>query len=139
MADKLSAKQVKFCDEYVVSLDAVKSYIFAYNCKASTANVNAYKLLGNTRVADYVQMKLRKASIKAEWTMADILRDIKAIAEDETSKKFEKLKALELGGKHLGMFTERIESHNINENIEYTTEDRQKRIAELQDKLGYSK
>jgi phage terminase small subunit len=134
MADKLTEKQKRFADEYLVDLNATKAYMKVYGCKEPTAMVNASRTLSNAKVSEYIQNKQERLTAKVEWTIEDILKGIKAIANDPDAKRFEKLKALELGGKHLGMFTERIESHNINENIEYSDEERQKRLAELLEK-----
>jgi phage terminase small subunit len=64
---------------------------------------------------------------------------IKSTREGIEVKTNDKIKALELMGKHLGMFTEKIEStnHNVNEDLDnLPAEERQKRIGELMKKLG---
>ena len=109
MADKLTDKQKRFADENLIDLNATKAYQKVYRCKESTAMVNASKLLSNAKMSAYLQNKRERLTTKAEWTIEEILRDIKAIATDPEAKRFEKLKALELGGKHLGMFTDKLQ------------------------------
>ena len=45
---------------------------------------------------------------RVEWTVEEILADLRAIATDPAQRPADRLKAYELGGKHLGMFTENI-------------------------------
>jgi phage terminase small subunit len=57
-------------------------------------------------------------------------------------KLHDKKGALDSMAKHLGMFVEKVESKNLNINDDVsnlTPDERQKRIAELQKTLGYSK
>jgi phage terminase small subunit len=67
---------------------------------------------------------------------------IKSTRDGIEVKTNDKIKALELMGKHLGMFVEKVESKNLNitdDVSNLTPDERQKRIAELQKTLGYSK
>jgi phage terminase small subunit len=64
---------------------------------------------------------------------------IKSTREGIEVKTNDKIKALELMGKHLGMFTEKIESTNINLNDDISNlsaEERRKKIEELEKVLG---
>jgi phage terminase small subunit len=117
MADKLTEKQKRFADEYLVDLNATRAYQKIYNCKETTAKVNASKLLTNTNIQEYVQKKQNRLTVKVEWTVEDILRDIKKIATNEKNEIRDRIRALELGGKHLGMFTENIKMQSDNTNV----------------------
>lgn len=108
MADRLTDKQKKFADEYLIDLNGTQAYQRVYGCKESTARINASKLLTNTNITDYIQAKQKKLEIKVEWTVGEILKDIKTIAQNPTNETRDRLRAYELGGKHLGMFKEEV-------------------------------
>jgi len=159
MADKLTLtiKQEKYVQGLFAGLSQREAYKRAYNAvamKDNTIDKVAYELAKTPKVATRLQTLTDELKSRNMLTIEWVLNNLKDVSErcmqqqavldregNNTGEyKFEHTganKSLELIGKHLGMFTDRIESHNITETIEYTTEDRQKRIAELQDKLGY--
>ena len=106
----LTDKQKRFCEEYLIDLNATQAYIRAgYSVKKSiTAEQNASKLLRNAKVQEYiVELQLKRSEntgITAEKVVKEL--EIVAFSDVEITAK-EKIKALELLGKHLGMFTEK--------------------------------
>ena len=62
-----------FADEYIIDLDPVKAYKKIYKGKDSTAKVNAYRLLENASVSEYIKKKRKKIEQKldlsAEWVL----------------------------------------------------------------------
>jgi phage terminase small subunit len=157
--------QKRFCDEYLIDLNATRAYKVAYKrCKKDeTANVNGSKLLRNTKVKEYIAQKQTEIQKRTEITQDRVLKELAKIAfgdirklytengalrniidlEDDIAgaisgvetfeeyegrgadreyigdtkkvKMIDKTKALELIGKHLGMFKET----NININTNY--------------------
>lgn len=157
--------QKRFCDEYLIDLNATRAYKVAYKrCKKDeTANVNGSKLLRNTKVKEYIEQKQVEIQKRTEITQDKVLKELAKIAfgdirklytengalrniidlEDDIAgaisgvetfeeyegrgpdreyigdtkkvKMIDKTKALELIGKHLGMFKET----NININTNY--------------------
>lgn len=125
----LTEKQKRFCDEYVIDLDPIRAYTKIYKCKESTAKVNAYRLLDNASISQYIASKTKeitsKLDISAEW----VLRNLKEVAErcmqaepvmirkgdqmvESGEYKFDSSganKSLELIGKHLKLFTDKVE------------------------------
>lgn len=157
--------QKRFCDEYLIDLNATRAYKVAYKrCKKDeTANVNGSKLLRNTKVKEYIAQKQAEIQKRTEITQDKVIKELAKIAfgdirklytengalrniidlEDDIAgaisgvetfeeyegrgadreyigdtkkvKMIDKTKALELIGKHLGMFKET----NININTNY--------------------
>lgn len=141
--ERLTIKQEKFAQGLFAGLSQREAYKQAYPCKNmsdKTIDERACVLAKNDKVMTRLQELRNKLAKRSVWTVEEILRDIKAIALDPEAKRFEKLKALELGGKHLGMFTDKVESTNINHNDDITNLPPDKvrdRIKELNKQLGY--
>ena len=58
----MTEKQKRFCDEYLIDCNATRAYREAYpNCKKnSAADAAARKLLGNTRIREYIEKRLEE-------------------------------------------------------------------------------
>lgn len=90
-------------------------------------------------IIDYKMVVDAKDSSEIDGTLVNEV----SIGKDGTFKfkLHDKLNALEKMGKTLGMFIDRVEANNKNENINqditmFTPEERKKRIQELRQKLG---
>ncbi len=80
-----------------------------YSCKSeATARTNASRLLTNANIQAYITELQAEQSKRTQITADDVVKELKTIAfaDVETTGK-EKIKALELLGKHLGMFNEK--------------------------------
>ena len=150
---KLTAKQRRFCDEYLIDLNATQAAIRAgYSLK--TARFIANENLTKPNIQSRIQRLMDERSRRTEVTQDKVLQELRKIAfssifdylqiqnnrvkvfdtenipPDElpaiaevkqnysgiSLKLHDKLKALELIGKHLGMFKERIEVNDITDN-----------------------
>ena len=155
---KLTPKQERFCNEYLVDLNATQAAIRA-GYKPNYADRMAHKLVENSRVQEYLQKRMKARERRTEITQDRVLQELAnigfsngsdfakviqksymkndveifyntvemvltddldknklpAIAGIKTTKDGievkmnDKVKALELMGKHLGMFTEKVE------------------------------
>lgn len=113
---KLTEKQKRFCEEYLIDLNATQA---AKRSGYKNAEIGR-QLITKNNVLKYLN-ELREAQSKRTGVNADtVLKELKkiALADTEISGK-EKIKALELIGKHLGMFSERKEDDNDNSEITF--------------------
>ncbi len=148
--------QKRFCDEYLIDLNATRAYKVAYpNCKKDeTASAAGSRMLGNVKVQEYISGKQKEIEKRTEVTQDMVIKELAKIAfmdirklytengqlrnvadiDDYTAgaissletleeydgygddrekigdtqkvKLLDKTKALELLGKHLGMFND---------------------------------
>lgn len=108
--------QKRFCDEYLIDFNATRAYKIAYlSCKKDgTANAASSRLLRNVKVQEYISKKQKEMQKRTEVTQDMVINELAKIAffNKETTVEFktsDKIKALELLGKHLGMFKEQID------------------------------
>lgn len=124
---ELNARQKLFCKEYLIDLNASAAYKRAgYSARGAAADVNASKLLRNTKVAKLIQESMdkraEKLEINAEYVLGVIKNTIERCSQAEQVTapdgstegvyKFDAaavLKGAELLGKHLKLFTDKQE------------------------------
>ena len=171
----MTEAQKRFCNEYLVDLNATRAYKVAYKrCKKDeTARVNGSRLLTIANIQNYINKKIEEREKRTEVTqdmviqelakiafldisklydkngnlknIQDIDKDtVKAISSLETLEEYEgygenrekvgdtqkvklldKTKALELLGRHLGIFNDKI---NANIEGKLTVEDYLKKV-----------
>lgn len=159
--------QKKFCDEYLIDLNATKAYKVAYpNCKKDeTANAASSRMLRNVKIQEYISERMKQREQRTEITQDMVIKELAkiafldirklytengqlkniadidsdtagAISQLETLEEYDgygddrekigdtqkvkllnKTKALELLGRHLGMFKEKVTiDGNVNTN-----------------------
>lgn len=117
----LTPKQQRFVEEYLVDLNATQAAIRA-GYSAKTANEQASALLAKLSIQQAVQEQRTKVSQRVGRTIDDIMADIgrvrdnamQEVRDNETGASVmvshkDALKALELEGKRLGAFSEKME------------------------------
>lgn len=113
---KLTAKQERFCEEYLIDLNATQAAIRA-GYTESSARVTACKMLTNANIEQKIsEMKLKRSdntAINAAWVLKNAKRVFDRCMQDEAvmsqgeptgEYKFEHSganKALEIIGKHV--------------------------------------
>lgn len=113
---KLTAKQAKFVDEYLIDLNATQAAIRAgYSEKFS--NSNASKLLQNTAIQKAIQAAQARLSEECLVSQKMVIEGLLAEAKlnGEGSSHSARVSAWAHLGKHLGMFVEKVESKNKTE------------------------
>lgn len=107
----MTEKQARFVNEYLVDLNATQAAI-----RAGYSGKTAYKigaqLLQKTSVAQAIEKAQKARATRLSRQAEDVLKDINDVTvEARAAGDFKSaLKGLELEGKHLGMFRERIEA-----------------------------
>ena len=130
--DKMTAKQKRFCDEYLIDLNATQAAIRAgYSSKY--AHTNANKLLQNTTINEYIAARMVEKESKLIADQDEVLRYLTSVMRGESQSEIvvvegtgdgcseartmdkspdekERLKAAELLGKRYGLYTEKVEA-----------------------------
>ena len=135
---KLTQKQQRFADEYIISGNATQAYIDAgYSAsKRTVAEANARKLLGNNSVKEYLNKRmeeLKSETIADQEEVMQYLTRLMRGKEHETEMinvgNFEqelvevpvkhnvRKQAAELIGKRYGLWKDRVEQTNRNIDI----------------------
>lgn len=107
----ITPKQQRFVEEYLIDLNAT-----AAAQRAGYKDPNkGRQLVTKSNVAEAIQKKIQERSERVKITQDDVISDlinIKNRCMDEPFDPKNALKALELLGKHLGMFTDKVKTEN---------------------------
>ena len=105
---KLTEKQKRFCEEYLVDLNATQAAVRAGYAEKNAGKIG-HELLEKTRISEYLSELMKLQSERTGITADNVLKELEkvAFAETDISGK-EKIKALELLGKHLGLFSDQL-------------------------------
>ncbi|MDO4778523.1 MAG: terminase small subunit [Tissierellia bacterium] len=130
---KLTIKQKRFADEYIISGNATEAYLKSYAKQSrSSAEANARKLLGNYSVKTYVDERLKELEDKQIAKQEEVLKYLTSVIRGQSRSAVvvvegegdgvssarivnkppdekEKLKAAELLGKRYKLFTDKVE------------------------------
>ncbi len=110
MPDKLTDKQRAFCEEYIIDLNATQAAIRA-GYSEDTAKQTGYENLTKPYLSEYIKTLLNERSKRREIT-ADYVLDViqetleNSRADDDRANTY---KGAELLGKHLKMFTDKVD------------------------------
>ena len=129
--EKLSIKQKRFADEYIISGNATQSAIKAgYSKKYAATNTD--KLLKNTNIKNYIDERLKELEDKAIAKQEEVLKYLTSVMRGEHEEEVlygvgegvqstrhvevgakDRIKAAELLGKRYGTWTDKVDA-NIN-------------------------
>lgn len=87
--------QKRFCDEYLIDLNATRAYKVAYpRCKKEeTANAASSRMLRNVKVQEYISKKQQEIEKRTEVTQDMVIKELAAIAFSKASD-YAKLKKM---------------------------------------------
>ncbi len=117
---KLTPRQARFVDEYLIDLNATQAAIRA-GYSAKNADKIGPELLGNTRVSAAIAEAQAKRSERITVSQDDVVKGLHAEATDKTNgSSSSRVAAWGLLGKHLNMFIDRrlvgaMNVHDMNE------------------------
>ena len=102
---KLTEKQKRFCEEYLIDLNATQAALRA-GYKAKTARSQGQRMLTKVDIQRHITDLMKERSDRTALTSDSVLQELSriAMAQDVEITGKEKLKALELLGKHLNLF-----------------------------------
>lgn len=132
---KLTAKQRRFCEEYIVDCNATQAAIRA-GYKEKYAHTNANKLLQNTTLKQYIDELLEKIRNNNIADATEVMEYLTSVVRGKSSSEIvvvegvgegcsiarnmqkapdekERLKAAELLGKRYGLFTDKVEVDGV--------------------------
>lgn len=124
---KMNARQRRFCDEYLIDLNATRAAIAAgYSEKYAATNTT--KLLNNTNVKDYIAARMAEKEAALIATQDEVLKYLTRVMRGESFSSVlartevgseevivkhpdekERLEAAKLLGKRYGLYKETVE------------------------------
>ena len=114
----MNDNQKIFVNEYLIDRNATRAYKAAYPGikNDNTAAASGNRLLRNDKVAEYIKERMAEKAERTEVKGDDVIRELATIGFAKTTsvnefevKTSDKLKALELIARILGMFTDKSE------------------------------
>ena len=127
---KMTAKQQRFCDEYLIDLNATQAAIRA-GYSEKYANTNVTKLLQNTTIKEFIEKRMAEKQSELIADQDEVLKYLTSVMRGQTQAEVvvvenigdymsqartmqkapdekERLKAAELLGKRYGLYTDRV-------------------------------
>jgi phage terminase small subunit len=123
----LTKKQALFCQEYAIDLNGKQAAIRA-GYSAKTAEQQASRLLSKSKLKKVLDKIMSEQSERLELRADAILAELMEIAfvkieKDGVCKLNDKIRALELLGKHKKLFTDKVEQTVLQSEVEQITAD----------------
>ena len=140
---KLTAKQQRFCDEYLIDLNATQAAIRAGYSK-KTANRIATENLSKPVIKDYIAARMAEKESELIADQDEVLKYLTSVMRgnsyssvlslcgdgcqeviEKNPDEKERLKAAELLGKRYGLYTEKVEQQvdmELNISVDYGDE-----------------
>jgi phage terminase small subunit len=101
---ELTQKQKRFCEEYLVDFNATQAVIRAKYTKKSASSMG-YENLQKDQIQKYISELVKARSLRTQVTADRVMEELAKIAfANEGEKTGDKLKALDVLAKHVGIF-----------------------------------
>ena len=112
MNKKLTPKQEKFCNEYLIDLNASAAARRAGYSKRNADKIGP-NLIGKSRIAEKIQKTIdeqtKRTLVDADYVINNIKEEVERCKADPDHNSNDIYKGCELLGKHLGLFTDKKE------------------------------
>ena len=105
----LTPKQQRFIEEYCIDLNATQAAIRSGYSK-NTAYAIGVENLSKPQIKSEIDKILKEKSEETGLTAKMVLDELKSIAFDKSNKVNDRIRALDLLGKHLKLFTYKVEA-----------------------------
>ncbi len=131
MATKMTAKQKRFCDEYLINLNATQAAIRAGYSKKSAYSIGVENL-NKPELKKYIDKRMKEKENSLIAKQDEVLKYLTSVMRGESSSSVlalcgegmqevidkppdekERMKAAELLGKRYGLFTDKIEMNGV--------------------------
>jgi len=145
---KLSGKQKRFCDEYLIDLNATQAYVRA-GYKSKRPHVHAAQLVANSSIQAYIAKRMEDAQKRNEISLDEVVKEIAKIARfdirhlyDDEGFMLQPYELSEAAAKVVSGFKSRRETIGSGENKEvnfideYKTYDKTKALDMLMKYFG---
>ncbi|KKK60654.1 hypothetical protein LCGC14_3022190 [marine sediment metagenome] len=130
----LTDKQLQFCKEYLIDLNATQAAIRAGYSK-KTAKQSAYQLFTNIYLLEYIQKEFNKQTERtgkdADWVVKNLIEVVERCMSEKEFNPNAANRSLELIGKHYAMFTDKFKIEGVDSPLVSFRERLEKRVAEL--------
>lgn len=110
---RLTEKQKRFCDEYLVDYNATQAAVRAGYSVKSAYSIGEENLR-KPELKTYIDERLEQLRSAKTATAAEVMEFLTEIMRDENEGPVSRLKAAELLGKRFGLFTDKL---NVEGNI----------------------
>lgn len=104
---RLSEKQKRFCDEYLVDYNATQAAIRAGYSPTSAKQIGQNNMTKHD-VRAYLDERLEQLHNERTATAAEVMEFLTGVMRSEDEGSVARLKAAELLGKRFGLFTEKV-------------------------------
>lgn len=109
----LTDKQKRFCDEYLIDLNATQAAIRAgYSPKGMNKRVT--RLMANEGIQSYIKERMDEKDKTLIAEQDEVLEYITSVMRDDIQATRDRLEAAKMLGKRYGIFTDKIEA-NVND------------------------
>ena len=129
MTGTLTPKQNRFAEEYLIDLNGAAAYVRAgYKAKnGNVAAVEACKLLRKPNIEVAIEeaaaARSERTGITQDYVLSTIKETIERCSQDNNYESGAVLRGCELLGRHLKMFTDRVEADINTTNHETALDD----------------
>ena len=110
---RLTEKQKRFCDEYLVDYNATQAAVRAGYSVKSAYSIGEENLR-KPELKTYIDERLEQLRSAKTATATEVMEFLTEVMRDEDESSVSRLKAAELLGKRFGLFTDKL---NVEGNI----------------------